>query len=295
MCNAQGLTNKIEILRYRLDNDLSNSIVCITETWLNSNFTNSLLCNNSQFSVFRLDRDSFNVRKKCGGGLLILVPSFLNARFFRDPHCEDGFESICVDLALPVQKQRQIVRLCLVYRAPEFFPCPKAHSFCSHVSSIISDKIPLLLLGDFNLPFIDWNRSCVVNRGPDSLESQFLQLSLERGLSQLVPEPTRGENTLDLVFSTEPYLVSSISVDEPLGGSDHRAVQFSSELSFNSGHCQASQGYNFHKADYQAIAQALDHVDWPSVFETCPGVQQMWEAFLGVLRPLIKNLYHYGS
>ncbi len=279
----------MEILRYRLDNDLSNSIVCVTETWLNSNYANPLLCNNCQFSVFRLDRDSFSVRKKCGGGLLILVPSFLNARFFRDPYCEDGFESICVDLALPVQKRRKIVRLCLVYRAPEFFNCPKARRFCSHISSVISDKIPFLLLGDFNMPSIDWNRSCVVNRGPDSLESQFLQLSLEQRLSQLVNEPTRGDNTLDLVFSTEPYLVSSISVDVPLGGSDHRSVQFSSELSIHSGHCHFSKRYNFRKADFQAIAQALDHVDWPSIFETCSDVQQMWDSFLGVLRPLIKQ------
>ncbi len=277
-------------MKYRLDNDLHSSIVCITETWLNSNYTNALFCDTSQFSVFRLDRDSFNVRKKSGGGLLILVPSFLNARFFRDPHCEDGFESLCIDLALiSAQKRRQSVHLCLVYRSPEFFDRTRAHSFCSHLRSVISDKIPLVLLGDFNLPCIEWSRSCVISRGPDSLESQFLQLTLERGLSQLVAEPTRGANTLDLVFTTEPYLVSSISVPEPLGGSDHRSVQFSSNLSFSSDNCHSSAQYNFHKADYQAIAQALDCVDWPSIFQTCSDVQSMWDAFLGILRPLVES------
>ncbi len=96
LCNAQGLAGKKELFWHRLDTDLRNSIVCVTETWLNSNCTNSLICDTSKFVVFRSDRD--NVRKKCGGGLLILVPSFLSSKLSFEPHSTDGFECLCVDV-----------------------------------------------------------------------------------------------------------------------------------------------------------------------------------------------------
>ncbi len=285
LCNAQGLTAKKECLQYRIETDLRNTVVCITETFLTRNHLSPAVCDFRNFSVFRLDRDNFAVRKKCGGGLLILVPSFLSATLFCDPFCIDGVETLCVDL-FPRQNRRQPVHLCLVYRSPEHFDPDKALLFCRHISSIISDATPTILLGDFNIPSVQWSRNCVMGKGPNALETRFLNLTIEKGLSQLTPEPTRGDNLLDLVFSSEPFLISTISVEEPFGGSDHKAVHFTSTI-YSSPEFSNRTRYDYRRADYVSIAQALDQTDWPSVFQSCSTVQQMWDAFLDHLRPLI--------
>ncbi len=290
LCNARGLIRKKELFQYLLDNELSSSIVCVTETWLSECFANSLICDSTKFNIFRLDRDLSTARKKGGGGLLILVPAFFSAKLSCEPLCMEGFEILSVDLSLKCAARRQSVRFCLVCRSPQHFDLSRSASFCRYIDSLIVPRQPTFLLGDFNMPSVDWSTCTVRGKGPDSLESRFVQLTLEKGLFQLVTEPTRDHNLLDLVFISEPNLVSHISVEEPLGESDHSAVKFSSSLFTNSAQKTADRTrYNFHKANYSNMAQALDRVDWSLVFQSCSTAQQMWEAFLAVLRPLIQS------
>ncbi len=290
LCNARGLIGKKELFQYLLDTELRNSVVCVTETWLNECCANSLICDSNKFTVFRLDRDLSTTRKKGGGGLLILVPGYFNAKLSCEPMCTEGFEVLSVDFLLRSAAQHQTVRLCLVYRSPQHFDFARSTSFCRYIDTLIMPGQPTFMLGDFNLPSINWFSSTVPGRGPDSLESCFLQLTLEKGLSQLVTEPTRGDNLLDLVFISEPNLVSHISVEEPFGESDHNAVKFSSSFLTNSVCNTAEQmRYNFRKANYMNMAQALDQVDWSSIFQSCSTVQQMWDSFLAVLWPLIES------
>ncbi len=282
------MLGKKELFIHALDDELANSVVCVTETWLTANCANSLICDANKFSIFRLDRDNANARKKRGGGLLILVPTFLNAVLSHEPICTEGFEAISVDLFLKSCARRQTLRLCLVYRSPVHFGSQTAQSFCHFIDSLFVPRQPTFLIGDFNMPCINWFSSVIPGKGPDSLECRFLQLTLEKGLPQLVMEPTRGVNCLDLVFVSEPNLVHAISVEAPFGGSDHNAVKFSSNVLSSSVNRPSNQkGYNFRKANYTEMARALDCVHWSIVFQTCSTVQEMWDAFLGVLRPLI--------
>ena len=77
-------------------------------------------------------------------------------------------------------------------------------------------------MGDFNHEHIQWK----------SLEStggeaqQFIFLIQERFLTQHVLEPTRGENVLDIVLSSQDELVDNIKIHEPLGKSDHNQIHF---------------------------------------------------------------------
>ena len=49
---------------------------------------------------------------------------------------------------------------------------------------------------------------------------------VENGFSQLVTEPTKQSNILDLVLCNEALLVSDVNVLSPIGGSDHASIQF---------------------------------------------------------------------
>ena len=89
--------------------------------------------------------------------------------------------------------------------------------------------IRVILGGDFNCPGIDWEHgtlteSCV----PYHFREILIALAEDTQMSQLVTFPTRGNNTLDLCFTTHPDSVLSC---EPVSGfSDHDAVIYLSKL-----------------------------------------------------------------
>ena len=70
-----------------------------------------------------------------------------------------------------------------------------------------------IIFGDFNQGHIQWN----------SLEStwdedqKILFLIQDSFLTQHVLEPTRGENVLDIVLSSQKELVDNVKIYEPLG------------------------------------------------------------------------------
>ena len=77
-----------------------------------------------------------------------------------------------------------------------------------------------IIMGDFNHGHIQW-KSVDSTGGEDQ---QFLLLIQESFLTQHVLEPTRGENVLDLVLSSQNSqheLVDNVKLHEPLGNSDH--------------------------------------------------------------------------
>ena len=77
-------------------------------------------------------------------------------------------------------------------------------------------------MGDINHGHIQW-KSLESTEGGDQ---QFLFLILESFLTQHVLEPTRGENVLDVVLSSQKELVDNVKIYEPLGNSDHNQIHF---------------------------------------------------------------------
>ena len=66
--------------------------------------------------------------------------------------------------------------------------------FCSH---------ECIIMGDFNLPNIDWT----LGRPTPALGSKWLQLVEDNNLTQHVHEPTRQNNVLVMVMSTEEEIM----------------------------------------------------------------------------------------
>ena len=79
------------------------------------------------------------------------------------------------------------------------------------------------LLGDFNLPKIDWQlQTPTLDCEYQTFYSDCLQTFSDCLLEQMVTSPTRGQNILDLFFTTNPTLVLSVSIQPGL--SDHDIV-----------------------------------------------------------------------
>lgn len=74
----------------------------------------------------------------------------------------------------------------------------------------------LILMGDFNFPDIDWERLTSGNDG-----HIFLDKVMDCFLVQHVNFPTREDNILDLVLSSDQNMICNIESIGKLGSSDH--------------------------------------------------------------------------
>ena len=93
---------------------------------------------------------------------------------------------------------------------------------------LLSKNQSTIIMGDFNLPEIDWN----FYLGPaNTIYDTFLSFINDCGLTQFVTQPTRmtniaDGNILDLVLSNTMMDVSSINVLTPFSSSDHCVISF---------------------------------------------------------------------
>ena len=69
-------------------------------------------------------------------------------------------------------------------------------------------------------------RSPNINESTWIEDKQFLFLIQDSFLTQHVLEPTRGENVLDIVLSSQKELVDNVKIFEPLGNSEHNQIHF---------------------------------------------------------------------
>ena len=76
--------------------------------------------------------------------------------------------------------------------------------------------------GDFNYPGINWN----LLRASTPSSQLFLDTVLDCYLVQVVDKPTRGENILDLILTSNEALVGNVNIEEPFVSSDHCVVKF---------------------------------------------------------------------
>ena len=116
--------------------------------------------------------------------------------------------------------------MCCIYIPPN----PNVHyfqSYISYLSNLATSHDPIIFLGDFNLPDINWSSlSCT------SFNSTlFCDFVFQYNLSQLVKSSTHIHgNTLDLVLTNDPDLVSDLSVHSQASRaitSDHFIISFS--------------------------------------------------------------------
>ena len=77
-------------------------------------------------------------------------------------------------------------------------------------------------MGDFNHAHIQY-KSLESTGGEDQ---QFLFLIQDSFLTQHVLEPSRGDNVLDIILSSQKELVDNAKIHESLGNSDHNQIHF---------------------------------------------------------------------
>ena len=90
-------------------------------------------------------------------------------------------------------------------------------------------QLPIVLCGDFNVPNINWNLVSPIVSTP--VANPMCELFRDNYLYQLVTDPTRQDNVLDLVFTNRLDIVANVEVVDNLPFTDHDGLQFKLNIS----------------------------------------------------------------
>ena len=241
-------------------------VIAITETWLKGYITDAQV-SITGYNVYRSDRDI-----RLGGGCLLYIHDRLivnDVSYYKD--IENNM--VCCYI------ESNHTLFVSIYRPPD----ADRSRFLSLLRSLqqkidaISEnsRMPdLHILGDFNFPEVDWKSP---TSSPTPSARDLFDLIDRNHLTQLVTEPTRGNNTLDLILTNVPRYTVELKII-PTILSDHRIVK--ALLGFDMlGDLPEppSQSYDphsfraadYHNADFDVINESLRGINWEELWEIC--------------------------
>ena len=211
--NFQSVVDKKAETLELLDR-LKPDIVFGTETWLHDGVKDSEILSH-HYKLYRKDR-----KQKRGGGVLIAIKEDLQTTRL------DSLECDCETIWLKVLTRTQKPVYISVFYRPDFKDTKALEIFQESLKKAAQNlNAHIIVAGDFNLPHINWNEMKIKEKANYvKSHADFLETLEDTTMQQMVLEPTRLSNTLDLVLTNTPDLVPRIEVIPGL--SDHSIVYF---------------------------------------------------------------------
>lgn len=276
--NARGLNPKSNQTKVPYLGELSLEdealFILVTESQLSEDILEAEV-HIKDYTIYRTDRGN----DRSGGGVCIYVQDRFPCSVL---HTESN--SVCETLIIKVTPLNLV--LCLIYRPPdckqyEFLPC------VAKIKQTLSENADskILLMGDMNFPTINWtdtqNPKIPLSSENSDIKIQInalLELTDEYLLNQLISEPTRGENTLDLAFSNVTRDLIDCSITKCPMMSDHNIIEMwiptlekdkiPSTISPVLENTQPElSDLNFYKSDWTKIQNKLSSVNWNEIME----------------------------
>ena len=160
------------------------------------------------------------------------------------------------------------VFICSFYRPPNTntIPIVLLHETLRILQQSLSSP-NIIIGGDFNLPSVIWSDAgASIAPSPAygrEINDLFLDLINDVSLEQLVFQPTRQRNILDLVLSSHPDTISNVEVVP--GMSDHEIIVFDINLYASTSCTKATYSvYLYHRGNLDGIRQ--DMLNFKDVF-----------------------------
>ncbi|XP_030834498.1 uncharacterized protein LOC115921297 [Strongylocentrotus purpuratus] len=147
----------------------------------------------------------------------------------------------------------------------------------------------IVLQGDFNQPNIDWLTSSTVLNHSASKESadKLLQTTQAYGLEQKVMQPTRLNNTLDLVLVNNSSLIDEVLVIPGL--SDHHAVLTDLNVGVRKSKTPTRKIYIRQKANVEKIRQEMSDFSDAFLAASEKSVQEKWDLFESKIKLVVNE------
>lgn len=250
--NARSLINKRDELELYVKSE-NPDIIGVTETWALDSIEDSEL---SLEGYTMLRKDRIIGEKLCGGGILLYFINSVSVEVREDLEDKQLPESLWCNIEIGGEKT--LVGVC--YR-PDGGNKLLDEALYNTLTKASAEK--LLIMGDFNFPELHWDK-------PETLEAAhpFMKCINDNFLIQVVDEPTRGKNVLDLVFTTEENMIENLTVGEPFGTSDHLIVRWTFVA------CKEivkigreNKTKDFFNADYDQMRNYAKTIEWSKIVQ----------------------------
>jgi len=245
----------------RSEKSINHSIpfLALTETWLKSYMSDAQL-HIPGYVVSRSDR-----AKRVGGGVLLYSHSNIPVT-----RCMAFDDNVCEALFCEFDTIKTCIAV--VYRPPSasYSSFSAVLNFLdSCISNVADAGFNCQIMGDFNLPTINWANGIIGSTTSMASATALLSFIDRHFMNQHVMCPTRGSNILDLFITDNDRLVSGVNVKEtPL--SDHGMVDIL--LSWNPLSLESSaiptfdennfRSLDFNKVNLSGLRSDLGDVDW---------------------------------
>ncbi|CAH2087310.1 unnamed protein product [Euphydryas editha] len=291
--NVRGLRTKTnKVMENILNSDYK--IVALTETWLNSSISSNELFD-SRYIVHRKDRFcSPSNSKKDGGGILIAVSKDISS--CRMSHWETDGENMWVILDIVCGQFVKRIGVCVVYLPPPV-KVETAEKLFESIDIVINQIDDVIIMGDFNMSFIEWSAgddvSCMVpSKYNNVLGYSLIDFLSANDLHQYNIIKNCDDRLLDLVISN----MANVTVAKPLDSLSkldlyhpNLLISFSySRISYL--RPKVCMQFNFYRANYAGISDELNNIDWYHRFSNCEDVNAMVTIFYNVLYDIIERL-----
>ena len=210
LSNIRSILNKHDELEAFIS--LHNpGIVALTETWLTEDVGNAEL-SITGYNLFRADRAA----GRGGGGVMFYIKTCYPTTILSTSQDPEGFyESLWCRVKVSHGCPKTIG---VLYRSPGARPPLMLEDLNKFMNG---DHF--LLLGDFNMPNVDWETCSMSSK--DSFTEEVCTSIFDQGLFQHVRSSTRvldeQSSTLDLILSPRETDMERIEYMAPLGRSDH--------------------------------------------------------------------------
>ena len=249
-------------------------VICLTETWLNSTWTDSEL----ELNGYNLVRDD-RVDSQRGGGTAIYYATKLNA-CQRTNLLRPDIEATWLEILLPNRKKLLVGS---IYRPPNMTYNNFKVGLENTLEDISSGGNELLLLGDFNLDMLP--RKLPVDA------RDLRQLFNAYQVTQLIKSPTRVTNNsstlIDLALTTDVGKIVASGVMQ-CSISDHSLIYLVRRARKVQTTFKNIQFRNFKKYSVERFVSDLYNVSWEEV-DTSLTVNDAWNVFKSLLNNVIEK------
>ena len=153
----------------------------------------------------------------------------------------------------------------------------------------------IVLTGDFNLPGLNWNsQENLIRNRPEygaAVNKKMCEIIEDYNLNQWVKEPTRQQNILDLVFTTNPNTMRNIKVIE--GMSDHDAVLTDINMRIKYNRKKPRNIYLYNRADMSSVKTSLKNQYSKFIRNSMEDdkrtINEVWQEFKRILHETMRK------
>ena len=182
----------------------------------------------------------------------------------------------------------QDIYIVMTYRPPSY-NTEDNESLTNFLQEFCNSK-EVLLLGDFNLPSLQWTDEDSTAGYLLPTDRLFLDVFTDIGLSQVVTESTNfpSGNIIDLCLLTHPERLGSVTIKPPLPQCSHGLVNVKYTFQMTVPEPSSITRRMWTRGNYRLIANRIHDFDWDSEFDGM-GVQEMYDRLRCIIIALCKR------